>query len=79
MAAVPFRRKLEALLPNADVPIALNFQGIEFASSSFLDELLGRLVVKIGPAAFKEHIRIVNISDTIRRIADVVIKQRMEN
>jgi hypothetical protein len=75
--AAPLRRKLESLIPDAGEPIVLNFDGVTYPSSSFLDELLGRLAEKLGEEAFRHKIRIVNMTDRIRRMADVVIAQRL--
>jgi hypothetical protein len=75
--AAPFRRKLESLIPDAVEPIVLNFDGVSSPSSSFLDELLGRLAEKLGEEAFRRKIQIVNMTDRIRRMADVVIGQRL--
>jgi hypothetical protein len=75
--AAPFRRKIESLIADAEEPIVLNFDGVTSSSSSFLDELLGRLAEKLGEEAFRHKIQIVNMTDRIRRMADVVIGQRL--
>jgi len=75
--ATPFRRKLESLIPEATNPIVLDFDGVESPSSSFLDELLGRLAANLGRDAFQRRIRVVNMTDRIRRMSDVVIGQRL--
>jgi hypothetical protein len=76
--AAPFRRKLESLFPNATEPIVLDFADVKSPSSSFLDELLGRLAYKLGEQAFRRKIHIVNMTDRIRRMSDVVIGQRLK-
>lgn len=73
------RRKIMALLPDLDDPLVLNFEGVRSASSSFLDELLGRLYAEIGPEAFKHKIRIVNADAQIMDMANVVTQQRVES
>jgi len=70
------RRKIEAVLPEMEAPLALNFSDVKSASSSFLDELLGRLSVKFGTDVFKEKVRLHGMTETVRRIANVVIAQR---
>ena len=68
---------LESLIPDAVEPIVLNFDRVSSPSSSFLDELLGRLAEKLGEEAFRRKIQIVNMTDRVRRMADVVIGQRL--
>lgn len=56
------RRKIQNLLPEIEDVLVLDFAGVESASSSFLDELLGRLAVAMGMAAFRQKIRLVNMA-----------------
>ena len=76
--ATGLRRKILTLLRDMNEPLILDFDGIQSASSSFLDELLGRLAQELGIAAFRCRIRIINAPHRIRGMADVVIKQRLE-
>ena len=77
--AKPLRRKILALLPDLDEPLILNFAGVQSTSSSFLDELLGRLYEEIGPQMFKNFIRVVNADKQIMDMANVVAQQRIED
>lgn len=78
--ALALRRKILALLPDIDSqPMLLNFAGVESASSSFLDELLARLIVQLGLPAFKSKVKVLNLSDSVRQMANVVIKQRLDS
>jgi STAS-like domain of unknown function (DUF4325) len=54
--AIPLRRKIQALLRDMGGPVMLDFSGIEMTSSSFLDELLGRLAAALGPKEFHDGI-----------------------
>jgi STAS-like domain of unknown function (DUF4325) len=76
--ATGMRRKILTLLPQMDSPLLLDFDGVKSASSSFLDELLGRLALELGMENLKADIRLVNASDRLRGIANVVVKQRLE-
>jgi len=60
-----------------DTTVTLNFAGVKSATSSFLDELLGRLAAYLGAEAFHARIRIVNLTDELRASADTVITQRL--
>ena len=77
--ATGLRRKILTLLSEMSDPLILDFEGIQSASSSFLDELLGRLAQELGIAAFRSRIRIVNVPDRIRGMAQVVIRQRLDD
>jgi hypothetical protein len=76
--ATSLRRKLLSLLPELSGPLVLDFEGVDSASSSFLDELLGRLAEELGPASFRTRIRLERASNRIRGMADVVVRQRLE-
>ena len=76
--ASTLRRKILTLLPQMESPLVLDFDGVKSASSSFLDELLGRLALELGMENFKAKIRLVNASDRLRGMANVVVKQRLE-
>ena len=71
------RREVLALLPDLDGKLRLDFSGIERASSSFLDELLGRLVAVLGPEVFHSRIRVMNAPQGVVDAANVVIAQRL--
>jgi hypothetical protein len=75
--ATRIRRKVLALLPEIEGPLVLDFTGVRAASSSFLDELLGRLADELGPSVFAERIAVVGLSDALRDMANVVIHQRL--
>jgi anti-anti-sigma regulatory factor len=71
--------KLEALLPEMDEVLVIDFRGITSVSSSFLDELLGRFVSNLGVSKFESLVRVVNVEPDIERMANVVIEQRLSN
>ncbi len=73
------RRKLLTLLPEMAGPLRLDFSMVRSASSSFLDELLGRMVQdhELGEGLFESRIQIEGMDPTIRKMANVVIAQRL--
>lgn len=75
--ATRLRHKLLALLPDIEGPLVLDFDGVPRASSSFLDELLGRLALELGEATFRARILVRNASPAIAERANVVITQRL--
>ena len=76
--ATHLRRKIQSLLADSDAPLTLDFSGIHRASSSFLDELLGRLVKEMGVSQFQNRVKVINASSQLAAMANVVIQQRME-
>jgi STAS-like domain of unknown function (DUF4325) len=58
-------------------PVTLNFTGVTSASSSFLDELLGRLAYELGRDGFREKVKLTGLSGLIVSMANVVINQRL--
>ena len=58
------RRKLAAVLPEMEAPLVLDFSGVRSASSSFLDELLGRLADQLGRDDFHERVRCVGMTQS---------------
>lgn len=76
-AAEPFRRKLENLLSLAPGRrIRLNFSGVDIVSSSFADEVFGKLFVRIGAVAFANAIAIEGANADIRGLVDRAIFKR---
>lgn len=71
------RHKVMNLVPDAEGAFTLDFEGIERASSSFLDELLGRMAVALGPDTFKQKVRLVNLNERLVNMANVVVQQRI--
>jgi len=72
------RRKLTALLPEMEEPLVLDFHDVKSASSSFLDELLGRLADELGRDVFDKRVHCTGMNPTIRNMANVVIAQRLD-
>ncbi len=65
-----------AATPDA-LTVILNFAGVKTASSSFLDELLGRLAYFLGEVPFHQRIKVVNLLPELLDMANVVINQRL--
>lgn len=69
------RRMIENLLQEQS-PIILDFHGISVISSSFADEVFGRLFVEMGPRAFMDLIKMRNVDTTVGGLIDRAIVQR---
>jgi hypothetical protein len=72
------RERISQELLEYSAPLTLDFSAVKDATSSFLDELLGRLAREMGSDAFHKRLVIVGMSELIERMANVVIQQRLE-
>lgn len=78
VAGTPINIKLHNLIqmcPNQ--PIRVDFQGIPLISSSFADEVFGKLFLKLGAISFMQRIRFVNVQPTVQSLIDKAIAQRL--
>lgn len=77
-AGVAARNVIENLLKaHPDYPVVLDFEGVGIVSSSFADEVFGRLFAALGPTAFMSRITLSNIDSTVRAIIDRSISMRL--
>ncbi len=78
VAGAPVRKKLlnlAGMCPGRR--ILLDFDGIPLVSSSFADEVVGKLFAELGPLAFMQRFEFRNIEPTVRQLVDRAIAQRM--
>ena len=71
------RSIIENLLQSR-VPVILDFDGIGVISSSFADEVFGRLFLDMGPRSFMTRIEIRNVDPTVEGLIDRAIMQRAQ-
>ena len=62
-----------------DYPINVDFDGVSIVSSSFADEFLGKLFVRIGALRFMNAIRLRGVCPTVRSVVDQAILQRVKH
>lgn len=72
------RNKIENLMDRQSRPIDFNFSEIRLISSSFADEVFGKLFAELGPIRFNQLCRFTNIDPTVRGLIDRAIMQRMK-
>ena len=78
-AGKPINTKLANLVDACDgQTIYVDFEGIPVISSSFADEVFGKLFVALGPMRFMQAIRLINVSPTVQALVDRAITQRMQ-
>lgn len=78
VAAKPVKTKLESLAAMCpDKKIFIDFANIPVISSSFADEVLGKLFLEHGPVAFTQKFEIVNTDETVQSLINLAIKKRL--
>lgn len=79
-AGKPMKTKLANLIASCPGQILnVDFENITVISSSFADEVFGKLFVELGPMKFMQAIRLNNVSPTVQALIDRAITQRMQN
>jgi anti-sigma regulatory factor (Ser/Thr protein kinase) len=76
-AARPVRIKIENLLAASPGQIEINLSDVALISSSFADEVFGKLFAQLGPISFMTRIKISGGSTVVRRLIDRAITQRL--
>ncbi len=78
-AGKPARTKLANLVTACPgQTILVDFSGVPVVSSSFADEVFGKLFLELGPMRFMQAIRMVNVTPTVQALLDRAIAQRMQ-
>lgn len=76
-AAEPINKKLKNLAQLCgNTRIVLDFDQVAVVSSSFADEVFGKLFVEMGPLLFMQKFEFINISQTVKSLIDRAITLR---
>lgn len=76
-SGTPVRNKLHNLLRMCPSQrVVVDCLGIPLVSSSFADEVFGKLFVQLGPLAFIQRITVINVEPIVRSLVDRAITQR---
>lgn len=79
-AGKPIRTKLSNLIQSCPgQTVFVDFIGISVVSSSFADEVFGKMFVELGPMRFMQSVRLINVSPTVQALIDRAITQRMQS
>lgn len=77
-AGIGARMLIENLLrAEPTYAIKIDFEGVSIISSSFADEVFGRLFVALGPMAFMSRIEFRHVHSSVRAVLDRSISLRM--
>jgi hypothetical protein len=78
IAGAPVRNRLGNLVRICpDQRIVIDFSDVHLISSSFADEVLGKLFAELGPLTFMKRFDLRNIDSTVKQLIDKAIAQRM--
>jgi len=58
------------------LPVVFDFKDVPIISSSFADEVFGRLFADLGPMTFVSRFQFINVNTTVRALVDRAIMQR---
>jgi len=77
LAGKKIRTALRNLMECTDAKINVNFADINLISSSFADEVFGKLFLDLGPIAFSNRIELTRVDPTVKLLVEKGIMQRM--
>ena len=69
--------KLRTLVLNIKKKVVLDFTGVNLISSSYADELIGKIISQYGFSFFISHFSMTNLSSTNAFILNRSVQQRM--
>ena len=78
VAGRPLRNKLTNLARMCPTQqIVIDFADIALVSSSFADELIGKLFAELGAVAFMSRFKLIGVSPMVQQLIDRAISQRL--
>ena len=75
--AKPVRIKIENLLAAAPERVEIKLDDVALISSSFADEVFGKLFAQLGPITFMNRVKISGGNKVVRQLIDRAITQRL--
>lgn len=77
-AGTPVRKKLKNLISFLEGnKVVVDFSDIHLVSSSFADEVFGKLFLELGPVEFSTKLELRNIDPTVKLLVEKAIIQRV--
>lgn len=71
----PVRNELLALV-DANAVVEIDLDGVEAFTPSFIDEVLGKLLVQIGINRFKSQVQLRCTSADVKKLVNLVLSNR---
>jgi anti-sigma regulatory factor (Ser/Thr protein kinase) len=72
------RSKIDNILVDRSIIIEFDFEGVSLVSSSFADEVFGKLFLELGALDFMKRCTFKSVDQTVKRLIDRAIAQRMK-
>jgi len=76
-SAAALRHLVENTVENDGKAVVLDFDGVTFCSSAFIDELVGKLILRYGFLGFTQKVRLANVRGLSAQLVDHSIMQRI--
>ena len=76
-SAAALRTLAENAIENDGKSVTLDFDGVTFCSSAFIDELVGKLIVRYGFLSFTQKVKLVNVRGLSAQLVNHSIAQRL--
>ena len=73
------RTKIENLMDSGRLAIEFDFSKIKLISSSFADEVFGKLFEALGETRYEQLCRFKNVDPTVSGLIDRAVNQRRNN
>jgi len=73
----PVRRRLRETLDSGG-DIRIDFNQVGAMTPSFADELLGRLLLEVGPEVFRARVRLDSATQDLKRLVNKVLAHRLK-
>lgn len=70
------RNDIINILKRTKTPIAIDFSDIMIVSSSFIDELIAKMVIKLGYVQFNQFISLINMNDELAHLCNRAVAMR---
>ncbi|MGC2524937.1 MAG: STAS-like domain-containing protein, partial [Stellaceae bacterium] len=77
LAGRKVRTKLQNLVSCSTCRIDVDFSNISLISSSFADEVFGKLFLQLGAIDFGQRITLSRVQSTVKLLVDKAISQRV--
>ena len=77
VAGKKVRTTLRNLIECSECKINVDFSDINLISSSFADEVFGKLFLELGPIAFSNRVQLSRVETTVKLLVEKAISQRV--
>lgn len=77
-AGKPVRMKLLNLMKMIEGKIQISFESVPLISSSYADEVFGKMFVEIGALEFANRLEFMRVDDVVKRLINRSISQRVQ-